>query len=141
MIRRRLNGSIAMAIKTINPKDSKFLHDNYHFSQAVRSGEFLLCSGQIGTGADGKVPADLTEEFTSAWTKVGNVLKAAGVDFSDVLEYTTYHVGLQSTMGTFMKVRDKFLKEPWPAWTAIGITELAAPGAHVEIRVIARKRK
>ena len=58
-----------------------------------------------------------------------------------VLEYTTYHVGLQSTMGTFMKVRDQFLKEPWPAWTAIGITELAAPGAHVEIRVTARKRK
>ncbi len=45
-----------MAIKTINPKESKFLHDNYHFSQAVRSGELLLCSGQIGTGADGKVP-------------------------------------------------------------------------------------
>ncbi len=67
----------------------------------------MLCSGQIGTGADGKVPADLTEEFTNAWTKVGNVLKAAGVDFSDVLEYTTYHVGLQSTMGTFMKVRDQ----------------------------------
>jgi len=101
----------------------------------------LLCSGQIGIGADGKVPTDLTQEFTNAWTKVGGVLKAGGVEFGDVLEYTTYHVGLQSTMGTFMKVRDQFLKEPWPAWTAIGITELAAPGAHVEIRVTARKRK
>jgi enamine deaminase RidA (YjgF/YER057c/UK114 family) len=130
-----------MAIKTINPKESKFLHDNYHFSQAVRSGDLLLCSGQIGTGKDGNVPADLTEEFANAWTKVGDVLKAAGVQFGDVLEYTTYHVGLQGTMGTFMKVRDQFLKEPWPAWTAIGITELAAPGAHVEIRVTARKRK
>jgi enamine deaminase RidA (YjgF/YER057c/UK114 family) len=87
-----------MAIKTINPKESKFLHDNYHFSQAVRSGELLLCSGQIGTGRDGKVPADLTEEFTNAWTKVGDVLKAAGVEFGDVLEYTTYHVGLQGTI-------------------------------------------
>jgi enamine deaminase RidA (YjgF/YER057c/UK114 family) len=37
-----------------------------------------------------------------------------------------------------MKVRDEFLKAPWPAWTAIGITELAIPGAHVEIRVLAR---
>ena len=130
-----------MAIKTINPKESKFLHDNYHFSQAVRSGELLLCSGQIGTGADNKVPADLSEEFTNAWNKVESVLKTAGVDFSDILEYTSYHVGLQATMATFMKVRDQFLKEPWPAWTAIGITELAVPGAHVEIRVTARKRK
>ena len=32
-----------------------------------------------------------------------------------------------------------FLSEPWPAWTAIGITELAVPGAHVEIRVTAQK--
>jgi enamine deaminase RidA (YjgF/YER057c/UK114 family) len=38
-----------------------------------------------------------------------------------------------------MKVRDEFLSEPWPAWTAIGVSELAVPQAHVEIRVTARK--
>jgi enamine deaminase RidA (YjgF/YER057c/UK114 family) len=129
-----------VAIKTINPKDSKALYDAYHFSQAVRSGEVLLCSGQIGTGPDGKLPVDLAEEFTNAWQKVGSVLKAAGVGYADILEYTSYHVGMQSTIATFMKVRDQFLQEPWPAWTAIGITELAVPGAHVEIRVTARKR-
>lgn len=130
-----------MAIKTFNPKESQRLYDQYHFSQAVRSGELLLCSGQLGTGADGKVPADLAEEFRNAWRAVGAVLETAGVEFSDILEYTSYHVGLHSTIATFMKVRDEFLREPWPAWTAIGITELAAPGAHVEIRVTARKRK
>ena len=130
-----------MAIKTINPKESKVLYENFHFSQAVRSGELLICSGQIGTGTDGKLPSDLETEFNNAWQKVGAVLEAAGAGFGDVLEYTTYHVGLQSTIGTFMKSRDRFLKEPWPAWTAIGITELAIPGAHVEIRVTARKRK
>ena len=130
-----------MAIKTINPKETKSLYDQFHFSQAVRAGELLICSGQIGTGADGKVPADLTEEFRNAWTKVGSVLAAAKFNFSDVLEYTSFHVGMQSTIGTFMKARDEVLSEPWPAWTAIGITELAVPGAHVEIRVTARKRK
>jgi enamine deaminase RidA (YjgF/YER057c/UK114 family) len=130
-----------VAIKTINPKESKFLYDQYHFSQAVRSGELLLCSGQLGTGSDGKIPSDLAEEFRNAWRSVGSVLTAAGVGFADVLEYTSYHVGLHGTVATFMKVRDEFLREPWPAWTAIGITELAVPGAHVEIRVTARKRK
>ncbi len=33
--------------------------------------------------------------------------------------------------------RDEFIRPPWPAWTAIGISELAVPGARVEIRVIA----
>ena len=130
-----------MAIKTINPKQTKVLYDNYHFSQAVRAGELLICSGQIGTGVDGKLPSDLDAEFDNAWQKVGDVLEEAGIGFGDILEYTTYHVGMQSTIGTFMKSRDRFLKEPWPAWTAIGITELAIPGAHVEIRVTARKRK
>jgi enamine deaminase RidA (YjgF/YER057c/UK114 family) len=36
-----------------------------------------------------------------------------------------------------MKIRDEFISEPWPAWTAIGCTDLAAPGARVEIRVTA----
>jgi len=130
-----------MPIEIINPKDSKFLYDNYHFSQAVRAGELLVCSGQIGTGDDNRVPRDLAEEFRIAWRKVGGLLETAGVDFSDVVEYTSFHVGLQSAMPIFMKVRDEFLSEPWPAWTAIGTTELAVPGAHVEIRVIARMRR
>jgi enamine deaminase RidA (YjgF/YER057c/UK114 family) len=130
-----------MAIKTVNPKAAKALYDQFHFSQAVRARELLICSGQIGTGPDGKVPTDLAEEFRNAWRSVGSVLQTAGVGFSDILEYTTYHVGLQSSVGAFMKVRDEFLSEPWPAWTAIGISELAVPGAHVEIRVTARIRK
>ena len=39
---------------------------------------------------------------------------------------------------TSMKVKDRFIKDPFPAWTAIGTTELALPGALVEIRVTAR---
>jgi enamine deaminase RidA (YjgF/YER057c/UK114 family) len=52
---------------------------------------------------------------------------------------TTFHVGLQEHLTTFMAVKDNYLKEPYSAWTAIGITELAFPGALVEIRVTARK--
>jgi len=127
-----------MTIEVVNPSASKALYDRFHFSQAVKSNGLLVCSGQIGSGAGGAVPADLTEEFRNAWNAVKRVLDEGGASFADVVEYTTFHVGLQKTMGTFMKVRDEFIKAPWPAWTAIGITELAIPGAHVEIRVIAR---
>ena len=40
-----------------------------------------------------------------------------------------------------MEIRDQFLSEPWPAWTAIGISELAIPGAHVEIKVTAKLKE
>tara|TARA_B100001105_G_scaffold214425_1_gene179634 strand:- start:225 stop:614 length:390 start_codon:yes stop_codon:yes gene_type:complete len=127
-----------MAIKTIVRGSGKFLYDNFHFSEAVESDGFLLCSGIIGTGQAGKVPDDRREEFDNAWSDVISLLKEAGADASHIVEYTSYHVGLQADMAAFMEVRDKYLREPWPAWTAIGITELAVPGAHVEIRVTAK---
>jgi enamine deaminase RidA (YjgF/YER057c/UK114 family) len=37
-----------------------------------------------------------------------------------------------------MAVKDSFLPSPYPAWTAVGISELAVPGALVEIRAVAR---
>jgi enamine deaminase RidA (YjgF/YER057c/UK114 family) len=40
-----------------------------------------------------------------------------------------------------MKVKDRYLSAPYPAWTAIGISELAIPGGLVEIKVIARLRR
>jgi enamine deaminase RidA (YjgF/YER057c/UK114 family) len=36
-------------------------------------------------------------------------------------------------------VKDEFVGEPYPAWTAIGVAELVNPKAIVEIRVIARQ--
>jgi len=127
-----------MAIKTVVTESGKFAYDRFHFAQATESNGFLLCSGVIGTGADRKLPSDIKEEFRNAWRSIGQLLKEAGLGFGDIVECTTYHVGLQAHMADFMAVRDEFLKAPWPAWSAIGITELAVPGAHVEIRVTAQ---
>ena len=68
---------------------------------------------------------------------MGRVLKEAGLSYKHIIEYTSYHVEMHDHLGAFMKVRDEFLAEPWPAWTAIGTTGLAIPGARVEIRVTA----
>jgi enamine deaminase RidA (YjgF/YER057c/UK114 family) len=86
----------------------------------------------------GKLPEDIAEEFRNAWIGIGKLLAESNIGYADIVEYTTYHVGLQANMESFMSVRDEFLSEPWPAWTAIGITELAVLGAHVEIRVTAK---
>jgi enamine deaminase RidA (YjgF/YER057c/UK114 family) len=127
-----------MSFEAVNPAGSETLYDQFHFSQAARAGDLLVCSGQLGTNADGSVPDSLDTEFENAWRAVGNVLEAAGLGYGNIIEYTTYHVGLSDTLAAFMKARDAVLSEPWPAWTAIGITELAVPGAHVEVRVTAK---
>jgi enamine deaminase RidA (YjgF/YER057c/UK114 family) len=128
-----------MPIETIVPESDKSLYNNFHFAPAVRSGNLLICSGVIGSGGDGKVPEAAADEFRLAWQGVGQVLEEAGLNYDNIVEYTTFHVGLNAHLADFMKVRDEFLSEPWPAWTAIGVTELAVRGGRVEIRVIAEK--
>jgi enamine deaminase RidA (YjgF/YER057c/UK114 family) len=127
-----------MSREIILPESSRGAYDTYHFAPGVRVGELVILSGQIGTGADGSIPTDAADEFRSAWKAVGQVLNAAGLDYRHIVEYTTFHVGLREHLATFMKVRDEFIQAPWPAWTAIGVSELAVPGARVEIRVMGR---
>lgn len=128
-----------MPIDTIVPESDKSLYNNFHFAPAVRSGNLVICSGVIGSGGDGKVPEAAADEFRLAWQGVGQVLEEAGLNYSNIVEYTTFHVGLNDHLADFMKARDEVLSEPWPAWTAIGVTELAVRGGRVEIRVIAEK--
>jgi enamine deaminase RidA (YjgF/YER057c/UK114 family) len=129
---------LSMSFETVVTASGRFMYDNFHFSEATKSNGFLLCSGVLGTGEKGKLPDDIKQEFRNAWEGIGRLLAACALGYDDIVECTSYHVGLQANMGDFMSVRDEFLSEPWPAWTAIGITELAVPGAHVEIRVTAK---
>ena len=48
-------------------------------------------------------------------------------------------VDLQKNAAAMAKVKDEFIKEPYPASTWIGITELVIPGARAEIKVTARQ--
>jgi enamine deaminase RidA (YjgF/YER057c/UK114 family) len=123
------------------PKGQEVLYEQYHFAPAVKDGDRLFCSGVIGLGADGKPSSDPEAQFTQAFETLSAVLATAGASFADVVEITTFHVGLQQHLGKFMKVKDKYLREPYPAWTAIGITELAVPGGLVEVRATARLRR
>ena len=124
--------------EVVIPSGQEVYYEQYHFAPAIRDGNRLYCSGVIGVGADGKPPADPETQFVCAFEGVKSVLEAAGVGFDQVIEMTTFHVGLQQHLGTFMKVKDRYIAKPYPAWTAIGTTELAFPGGIVEIKVIAR---
>lgn len=124
--------------EVVVPRGQETYYEQYHFAPAIKDGNRLYCSGVIGVGADGKPPADPQAQFVCAFEGVKAVLEAAGVGFADVIEMTTFHVGLQQHLATFMQVKDRYLEKPYPAWTAIGITELAFPGGLVEIKVIAR---
>lgn len=114
------------------------MYDTYHFAPAVVDGDYLRCSGMIGLNPDLAVSPIPTAQFTAAFQNLQGLLAAEGLTFADVVEMTTYHVGLQAHLEAFTEVKDTFLTAPYPAWTAVGISELATPGALVEIAITAR---
>ena len=120
------------------PKGMEQYYDQFHFAPAVKDGDRLYCSGVIGVDAEGKASPDPETQFTQAFESLKSVLTTAGVSFANVVEMTTFHVGLRANLPAFMKVKDRYIQAPYPAWTAIGITELAFPGGLVEVKVIAR---
>ena len=124
--------------RRIIPASQKSLYDNFHFAPAVVDGETLRCSGVIGTSADGSIPDDPETQFRQAFEHIAEVLKEAGASFEDITEITTFHIDLNKHIGAFVKVKDQFIEQPYPAWTAVGTPELAFPGALVEVRVNAR---
>lgn len=122
----------------IVPDSHRPTYDNWHFAPAVVHEGVAFLSGVIGVKPDGSCASDAEEQFTDLFEGIKVVLEEAGMGFDDIIEMTSYHTDM-SSLGTFSAVRDRYLSEPWPAWTAIGCTALALPGALAEVRVTARR--
>lgn len=121
----------------IIPAGQEKTYERFHFAPAYRVGDTVHVSGVIGTGDDGRVPADAAEEFAAAFSNLSKTLAAAGLTMDDVVEMTSFHVDMDDTLAAFMVAKDAAVSEPYPAWTAIGCTGLAMPGARAEVKVTA----
>ena len=128
-------------MEVVIPEGKQSTYDVAHFAPAVIDGDRIFVAGIIGADAAGKVPGDPTEQFRCAFEGVKEVLAAAGAGLADIVEMTTYHVELHEHLAAFVAVKDEYIAEPYPAWTAIGISALARRRGLVEIRVTASKNK
>ena len=110
-----------------------------NFSAAILVDGTLYVSGQIGQDLKTKqVPEDFETEVKTVLSNIGIVLKAAGMDYKDVVSVQVY----LTDMDLFPKmnaVYTTFFKDPRPSRTTVGVTKLAAPTAHIEVTVTARK--
>lgn len=125
--------------RTLSPPAFSHLVDDWHFSPVLETGEFIFLSGVTGAGPDLTVAADPETQIRDTFEFLKEHLASANLTFDDVVEMTTYHVGLREHLSVFMKVKDEYVSPPYPAWTAIGVSELITEGTIVEIRLIARR--
>lgn len=119
------------------PADRHALYDAHGYSAAIRSGDLLFVSGQVGSRVDGSPEPDFGEQVRLAFANLKATLKAGGCSYDDIVDVTTFHTDPESQMETVMAVRSEvFPAPPFPNWTAVGVTWLA--GFAFEIKVIAR---
>ncbi|MEW9309214.1 RidA family protein [Labrys neptuniae] len=123
--------------EAIFPADRHALYEAHGYSAAIRSGNLLFVSGQVGSRADGTPEPDFERQVQLAFDNLRATLKAAGCGFDDIVDVTSFHTDPEAQFETIMAVKNRiFDRLPYPNWTAIGVNWLA--GFDFEIKVIAR---
>ena len=107
------------------------------YSQAIRAGDFVFCSGQIGLDPDGgtMVEGGVEAQTRQVLDNLGAVLHAAGLDWANVVKTTIF----LSDLGDFQRVNAIYANrfgEVAPARATVEVSRLPK-GALVEIDAIA----
>lgn len=119
------------------PADRHALYEEHGYSAAIRTGDLLFVSGQVGSRSDGSPEPDFRRQVELAFDNLKATLQAAGCTFDDIVDVTTFHTDPENQFGAIIAVKQQvFSERPYPNWTAVGVTWLA--GFDFEIKVIAR---
>ncbi len=108
------------------------------YSQAIRSGNFIFCSGQIPLDPkSGEMVADdIGAQTRRVLDNISGLLKAEGLSLGDVLKTTIFLIDL----GNFQIVNEiygSYFNNQPPARSTVQVSALPK-GAKIEIEVIAR---
>jgi 2-iminobutanoate/2-iminopropanoate deaminase len=107
------------------------------YSPAIRSGNFLFLSGQVGfdPSSGALVDGDISAQTDQVMRNIGALLNAAGTDFAHVVRTTVF----LADMAEFAKMNEvyaRYVVDPPPARSTVQVARLPRD-ARVEIDVIA----
>ena len=109
------------------------------FSQLVEANGFVFLAGQVGDapGGGGAIPGGIEAETRRMLENVGRLLRAAGLDYADVVQATVYLRDFTEFDRMNGVYREFFPVEP-PTRATVGVSGLAAD-YRVEIVVVAAR--
>ena len=128
-------GGIVIEVRGIHPPGSVVKGP---YTPAVRAGNLLFCSGQIGVDPEtGKLaPGGTVSELRQTLVNLEALLMAAGATKASVVKTTLFLVD----MGEFASANEAyaafFTADPKPARSTVAVAALPA-GARVEIEAVA----
>lgn len=106
------------------------------YSQAIKAGNLLFASGQLGIDpTTGELPASFAEQAEQSLKNVKAILAEAGLGFEHVVKATVFMSDM-SNFAALNEVYGRYFVKPYPARSAVAVKELPK-GALVEIEVVA----
>ena len=107
------------------------------YSQAVRSGSFLFCSGQIPLDPKSGqiVPGDIAIQTRRVLDNIAAILRAEALTFDHVVKTTIFLTNL-GDFQTVNEIYGSYFKQDPPARSTVQVAALPK-GVNVEIEVIA----
>jgi enamine deaminase RidA (YjgF/YER057c/UK114 family) len=109
---------------------------NWGYSDAIVAGDTVYVSGVVAGMKDGG--ANLEAAYTRAFEKLAAILRKAGASWDDVVEITSYHTDVTTQMPAIIAVKNRYVRAPFPAWTAVQVVRLIPEKGITEIKLIAR---
>ena len=108
------------------------------YSQGIRSGDMVFCSGQLGLDpVSGELADGVEAQAERALRNLASVLDAAGLSFDDVVKTTIFLADIND-FAAVNAIYDRFMPEPPPARSTVQVAALPKGGL-VEIDAIARR--
>jgi 2-iminobutanoate/2-iminopropanoate deaminase len=108
-----------------------------HYTDAVKAGGLLFCSGIVPVDAEGTVVGeDAPAQARQVFRNMELVLRAAGCGFEDVVKVTLFLLDV-ADRAAINPVREEFFGPSRPASTLVEVPALAVPGALLEVEAVA----
>lgn len=121
-----------LAPKTIKPPFARYSH-----GVEIPAGKRLvLCSGQLGIGADDHVPEDAGAQADLCFKNIAAILSEAGLTLNDIVRINAF-VTDRAHLQPYMDVRNRVFSDPAPASTLMIVSGFARPEFKVEVEVLA----
>lgn len=125
----------AKVLMPTDPNQAKIWNE-WGFADAIISGDTVYLSGVVVGTKEGDT--NLEDAYTRAFDRMGKILARAGVSWDDVVEITSYHTDLKTQMPAIIAVKNRYVRAPFPAWTAVQVVRLIPERGITEIKLVAK---
>lgn len=112
----------------------------YGYVQAVKNGDFVWMSGQLGHNEEGILAEGMENQMKQTYENIGKLLEGFEMTPDDVVEEVIYATDITAAFELRKKMGALFYPDPKRiASTIVGVSTLAQPTQFVEIKIVAKK--